>query len=239
MRESAHSVLPGYLSRQFMYLHVVYFGVLLPWRAVARHRRRPAAEAGPPPRIPFAAAVLMTVRPGALSLVVAWATGVRIFAARWPSASDFGLAVLAFAGLVLISLPSWRRAVTTKPRHIARWLPTNRNEQLLWAALCVMIGVAEEITWRGVQFALLLRLLGWWPGAVLVCALMFGVIHVSQGRRWVVGAAATALLLHGLVWATQSLYPAMMVHTAINITASLYLARYWPVDPSGQRSPLT
>ena len=208
--------------------HLVYFCLLLPARAVQQYRRKPAEPAGPPRRIPYSAGVLRTLQMGGISLVTAWAAGVRLFPAALPSVRDIGLAVASYAAMFLVSLPEWRHEVRTNARHVARWLPRNGREQLQFAGLCGVIGVTEEITWRGVQVALLQRLIGWWPLAILVCALMFGLIHLWQGRRSVFTAGGFALVLHALVWVTGSLYTAMVVHAAIDLTAAIYLVRQWP-----------
>jgi membrane protease YdiL (CAAX protease family) len=171
---------------------------------------------------------MSTLQLGLISLIVALGTGVRVFVPQWPSLRDVGLAIVAFGGTVLLSLPSWRRAVSTLASHVARWLPRNRSELVQWAGICVIIGTCEELSWRGVQFTLLLRLFGSWPAAALVCSIMFGVLHIWQGRRWIYASAALALVLQGLVWATGSLYAAMTVHMAIDFTAGIYLSRHWP-----------
>lgn len=218
------------LSRSLTLTHVTYFGFYLPWRAVQQCRRKPTEQAGPPRRLQYRVGMARTLQLGGISLVVAWVAGVPIFARVRPSASDIGLAVVACGVMILASLPPWRDAVATQARRVARWLPRDRRERLQWVVLCLIIGVTEEITWRGVQFALLLRLLGSWLPAALVGALMFGVVHVVQGLRWMYIAAAFAMVLQGLVWATGSLYLAMIIHAATDIAAGFYVARHWPRD---------
>jgi membrane protease YdiL (CAAX protease family) len=64
-----------------------------------------------------------------------------------------------------------------------------------------------------------------WP-AVLLCAATFGIGHARQGRRFVLIAALFALVFHALTLVTGSLYVAIAVHAAINITVGLRAGRW-------------
>jgi membrane protease YdiL (CAAX protease family) len=217
----------GNLSNAAAAFHIAYFGVLRPWRAAQSHRRPHLQPTKLPPRIKYSVAAIRTLQPGVISVAVASITGIVIVDPRLPTVRDMAIALATFGGIVLVSLPSWRAATRTLPVFAGRWLPRNMQEHLQWAALCVVIGVTEEITWRSVQFTLLLRVLGSWQISALVAAVMFGVLHLGQGRRWMFAAIALALAFHALVWLTGTLYAAMAVHAAIDITAAIYLAARW------------
>lgn len=49
----------------------------------------------------------------------------------------------------------------------------------------------------------------------------FSVAHIIQGRRSVAVVLVFAFGFHALVWLTGSLYVAMAVHTAYDITAGI------------------
>jgi len=84
----------------------------------------------------------------------------------------------------------------------------------------VVAGVAEEIMFRGVVFRLLEEGVGTW-GAVIVSAVLFGVLHLSNpdGTWW--GAASIAVeagILFAAVYAvTRSLWWCVGLHFAWNV----------------------
>lgn len=66
---------------------------------------------------------------------------------------------------------------------------------LVWAIGFVLVGIAEEFTFRGYAQSTLASGMGFWPAAVLLSAL-FGAIHLSNpGEGWV---GALSVMLFGL-----------------------------------------
>ena len=94
-----------------------------------------------------------------------------------------------------------------------------RAERALWAGTAFVAGVGEEITWRGVQTALLQRLTGNFLAAVAICIVMFSIAHAIQGWRGVAAIAVFAAGFHLLVWLARSLYVAMAVHFVYDLVA--------------------
>jgi membrane protease YdiL (CAAX protease family) len=88
-----------------------------------------------------------------------------------------------------------------------------------------LAGLSEEITWRGVQTALLSSLTRSLWLAAIICAISFGLGHFIQGWRSSAIIVFFALGFQGLVWLSGSLYVAMAVHVAYDITAGLSYAR--------------
>jgi hypothetical protein len=99
------------------------------------------------------------------------------------------------------------------------------GEERAWCVVAsAAAGISEEISWRGVQTALLASLIGdYWIGAAL-SAVLFALVHVSQGWRSTVQIVFVALGLQFIVWTSGTLYLAMAVHAAVNVTA-LYILR--------------
>ena len=89
----------------------------------------------------------------------------------------------------------------------------------------MLAGVSEEITWRGVQTALLINLTGHLWIAAIVCSISFGLGHSNQGWKSAVIIVCFALGFHALVWLSGSLYVAMAVHVAYDITAGITYGR--------------
>ena len=130
---------------------------------------------------------------------------------------------------VALMRPRWRRAVERRTPVGARVLhlcmPANAVERAWWIAVAVLAGISEEITWRGVQTALLTNLTGRLWIAAIICAISFGVAHMIQGWKSSAIIVFFALGFHALVWLSGSLYVAMAVHTAYDIMAGLTYGR--------------
>lgn len=123
-----------------------------------------------------------------------------------------GGALLLGAAILERTVPSFRWASRATERTIAR-LRLSRGTA---AALAVTTSVGEEVLFRGV----LLPALGMVPQALL-----FGLLHPAGRRGWSypLYAAATALLLGGLVLFTGRLLPAILAHLVVNATGLMAL----------------
>jgi membrane protease YdiL (CAAX protease family) len=203
-------------------LHVGYFGILLPLLAV-RNRKKLLDTAKPLPnrlrhfqKTTFELALLAT-----LSLMVAFVQGIRLFPRSLPPLAAVAAGVAMYAVTVGFMWPRWRRAVERRARVVHLFMPANAVERAWWVAVSVLAGVGEEITWRGVQAALVAALTGSFWIAALVCALSFALTHSVQGWKSVAIIFLFALGFHMLVWLGESLYVAMAVHVAYDLTAGI------------------
>jgi membrane protease YdiL (CAAX protease family) len=104
-------------------------------------------------------------------------------------------------------------------------MPANAPERAWWLAVALLAGVGEEITWRGVQAALAGALTGNFGIAALLCSISFALTHIVQGWKSVALIVIFALGFHTLVWLAGSLYVAMAVHVAYDITAGISYGR--------------
>jgi membrane protease YdiL (CAAX protease family) len=120
---------------------------------------------------------------------------------------------------VALVRPLWRREVERGERVAHLFMPSNATERAWRIAISALAGIGEEITWRGVQTALLVVLTGSYWVAALVCALSFGLLHIYQGWKSAALIVVLALVFHALVWLGESLYVAMAVHFAYDLTA--------------------
>ena len=87
---------------------------------------------------------------------------------------------------------------------------------LIWAAVFVMVGVAEEMTMRGYLLATLTRGMGIWPAAILL-SLLFGALHLNNAGEdpfGIVEVVCASLMLSYVIWRTGSLAMAFGVHAA-------------------------
>lgn len=89
---------------------------------------------------------------------------------------------------------------------------------LEFAALCVIIPLVEEILYRGIVYGRLRDFIGIRP-AILISALIFGIIHVNLVQF--IYASIFGLLLAYLVEYTGFVYGAALAHMAANLTSVL------------------
>jgi membrane protease YdiL (CAAX protease family) len=170
-----------------------------------------------------------------LSGLVAMDTKIDIF---WAGTLDAKALTYAFGIIVLmlVSIPlRWRFLSDERKRRALHMVPQQPSELGWWLVVSMGAGVAEELTYRGVMFALLFRLTGaWWPAA-LICALVFAVGHIYHGLA---GATIVVLFSLGMQWlvlATGSLYLAMAVHVVYDFLAGIVyvnLAKGLSLTPS-------
>jgi membrane protease YdiL (CAAX protease family) len=207
--------------------HLLIFGLLIPAAAIRSLRAVKKAPGKLPSRgTHFRTTVFLLIAFAALSLLTAKAQHVDLFVVDWRKlarAVPAGVAMYVVA--VLAMRPRWRKTVERKSPIVRLFMPTNRRERAWWIAVSILAGISEEITWRGMQTTLLDAVLGNVVAAVLLCAILFGVAHAVQGWKSVPIVTLFALGFQGLVALTGSLYLAMAVHLAYDITAGLTYGR--------------
>lgn len=194
----------------------------------------------------FQATSFTLVMFAAISLLVARAQLIVLFPRIWPPPLAVVAGVVMFVTAVAFMRPRWRRAVERRTPVGARVLhlcmPANGVERAWWIAVSVLAGISEEITWRGVQTALLSNLTRHVWVAAIICSISFGLAHMVQGWKSSTIIVFFALGFHALVWLSGSLYVAMVVHIAYDITAGLsygMLGKEFGYSPELNESPAT
>lgn len=211
--------------------HLVLFGAYLP-AAVLRNRRKVTDPSKAPlDRLRyFKQTAVMLVIFAAISLVVAQVQYIELFPATFPSLRGIGAGVLLYTAAVAYMLPRWRRAVQKRVRVVHLFMPSNAAERAWWMVVAVLAGISEEITWRGVQTALLIALTGdssyGYCVAAALASLSFGMAHMIQGWKSSAHIVVFAMGFHAVVWLSGSLYVAMAVHIAYDITAGIAYGRF-------------
>jgi hypothetical protein len=208
------------------WLHILFFGVVIPALVVVSRRRMVVGGPLPPRVAHFKSTAIHLVMFGAVSLAVARVQRVELFPTEGVHVLRGLLAgVVLYAVVVAFMRPRWERAVEQRAPAVHFFTAENRTERVWWIIVSALAGVSEEITWRGVQTALLVALTGSTVAAALLSALSFGAAHMIQGWK-----SAALIVLFGLgfqtvVWASGSLYVAMAVHVAYDLTAGLTYGR--------------
>lgn len=226
-------------------LHLAYFGIFIPVMVVRGRQKIRDTKRPLPTRLRhFQMTAFSLVMFAAMSLGVAHVEGIELFPlSRPPILAILAGVVMLFATVALMR-PLWRRAVKHRTPVRARILnlcmPANAVERAWWIAVAVLAGISEEITWRGVQTALLSNLTGrLWIGAI-ICSISFGLGHMVQGWKSSAIIVFFALGFQALVWLSGSLYVAMAVHMAYDITAGLTygrLGKEFGYSPEFKESP--
>jgi membrane protease YdiL (CAAX protease family) len=203
------------------WMHLVTFGIAVPLVVIRSKRHIESGMDLPPFEQHARLAVVQLAVFAAASVLVGWIERIELFPGRWPSGRDWLAGLALYAAAVGIMAPRWSRTVARRARVLRLFMPRTPRERTLWVLASAVAGFSEEITWRGVQFSLLWMLTDDPSVAAVVCAVMFGAAHMVQG----VGASAAIVLFafafQLLVYFSGSLYVAMAVHFAYDVTAGL------------------
>ncbi len=163
----------------------------------------------------------------AVVLLAVWAMWRRPWSSLWLGAPPWWRLAggLAFAAATAALLVAQKRAIVKRPqthdkvraalRHAAPMLPHNVAEHKAFWVVSFTAGVCEEIIYRG----FLTWYLAAWTGlvpAVLLSALVFGFSHLYLGPAQVPRAALFGLVVSGVVLASASLWPAMLLHALLD-----------------------
>ncbi|HEY8713131.1 MAG TPA: CPBP family intramembrane glutamic endopeptidase [Thermoanaerobaculia bacterium] len=207
------------------YLHLFLFGILIPISAI---RSKKLLESRPlPPRRKYFISVFIQVGCFALfSIAVAHLDRIEVFPRAFPPLRAIVAGVVFLALAVMFGWTTWRKAVLERERVVALFMPANNVERLLWIGSAALAGFGEEITWRGVQTALLTRLTGSVAVAIILAIAMFAVAHAMQGWKSVGVIAIFTAGFHALVWLSGSLYVAMVVHFIYDLIAGFSYAHF-------------
>ena len=176
-------------------------GVLIPFVVVRNYRRMVGKSLALPNRMRhFRTTAIMLVLLTSLSVVVAraeWIDLYRFDSARLPQGLAAGAVMYVLA--VVFMRPRWRRAVEQRARIVHLFMPDNRTERAWWVLVSTLAGIGEEITWRGVQTALLAYLTGSFVAGAVLSAASFGVAHYIQGWKSAATIAVFALGFQAVV----------------------------------------
>jgi membrane protease YdiL (CAAX protease family) len=141
-----------------------------------------------------------------------------------PPRLAMGLALAAaFLGLLWVQ----RRALIVRPDRLARLrgklgqveilLPRTPGERRGFALVSITAGICEELLFRGF---LMSYFAGWGlVAAVAVSSLFFGFAHIYQGMPSVPRTGIVGLVLALIVVAAGSLWPAIIIHAAIDLNS--------------------
>jgi membrane protease YdiL (CAAX protease family) len=208
------------------WFHLLYFGLIIPGMAISQARKFRDPQKPLPNRLShFQRTAFMLVFFGAISLLIARSEWMQLFPRAIPPWRALLAGILMFVVAVVLMRPRWRRAVERRTRVVHLFMPANATERAWWIAVAVLAGISEETTWRGVQAGLAMFLTKRVLIAILFCSISFAAGHIIQGWKSAVVIMVFALGFHALIWLSGSLYVAMAVHIAYDITAGISYGR--------------
>jgi membrane protease YdiL (CAAX protease family) len=176
------------------------------------------------------------------SVAVAMSQRIQLFPRELPHWPGVAGGIAMYVAAIVVMRPLWRRTVLERARIVHLLVADTKEERAWWILVSLLAGIGEEITWRGVQTALLVPLVGSYWIAAALSGVSFALAHAMQGWRSMLGIFVFAIVFQLVVVASGSLYVAMAVHVAYDITAGLAYGRlaretgYVP-DLGAQSSP--
>jgi CAAX protease family protein len=134
----------------------------------------------------------------------------------------------ALAVIIVALLWFQRRAILAKPERIEKLrerlayasplIPHTSAERLAFSWVSITAGICEEFVFRG----FLMWYFAIWTGpipAALISSAIFGFGHIYLGLRHVPQTALVGLIFALIVLATGSLWPAIVIHAAVDLNS--------------------
>ncbi len=204
---------------------ILFHTAFVPW-STYRSRGKVGAMKTLPPLAGYLQSVLISqLVLMALALLIARLCGIGLFPRIWPRPLHALVGLAVCAALVAFMFPRWKRAVEKGSRRLYFFMPRSGREKAIWVMVAAAAGVGEEIAYRGVLYALLLRLTGTWWIAALLAAVVFGAAHAFQSGRSMVIIFGFSLVFQALMLWSGALYVSMLAHFLYDVVAGLNYSR--------------
>jgi membrane protease YdiL (CAAX protease family) len=134
-----------------------------------------------------------------------------------------GALTLALLGVMAMVSRAIRSEAERRRMWVLGFLPRNWREGLSYALLGAVAAVSEELTYRGVAFAMFSILTGSALAGALLSALVFAAAHYPQGGKSMGVIFVIGLAKQALVAFTHTLWIAIVVHFTYNMLAAIQL----------------
>jgi len=201
------------MARYFLFIVLVF----VPVSGVAGYFRIRSGKPLRPKRQRYRVIIVVQFVILLITLLAARREGIELLGRQWGSPALW-LITAGYAGLIIWrGRRAWARMSADRLEKARRLLPDDPSLMRLWVGIAGMAAISEECSFRGLAYQLLVRMSFHPALAVLVCVVAFAIGHMTQGWRGVLGTFLIALIFHGLVFATHSLYLAIAFHAAFNL----------------------
>jgi len=214
-----------FIDHVFLAVLLIFPLVELRWTWPRYLARLKAGE--PNARLNFYRAIMLGEWTGVLILLATWAALGRPLAVLMlipASLTRFiaGMAVvLTLVGLLAMQNQAIRKRPEVLPkvrRKMAQaeaLIPHTCVEQWRFRAVSITAGACEELLFRGFLLWYFAVWVGVWPAAIL-SSLVFGLGHVYLGVKQIPNTALVGMIMAVIVILSGSLWPAMLLHAAID-----------------------
>ncbi|WP_415714933.1 CPBP family intramembrane glutamic endopeptidase [Maridesulfovibrio sp.] len=158
------------------------------------------------------------------------------------SRADLGLVTLPFKQLILWTIGITALGLCLDEPGFALWskllpamrlgsIPIGTDSPLYTLDMTIglaLVAISEEIIFRGLAFTALRKRKQSIPKIFLISAIIFGLIHWSQGPTAIIATAITGSGLMVCMYCTGSIYPTIIAHYVINYLSFSGLAcKFW------------
>jgi CAAX protease family protein len=168
-----------------------------------------------------------------LFVLTRWIVRARPWSALWLGTADpwrLSIGVVAVAIAIAFFVLQGRKVqkVLARPKAVARLreqlefanslAPETSSERRGFWLLSITAGICEEILFRG----FLMWLIAQWTGlitAVILSSVPFGCMHIYLGAAYVPKVTVVGLMFALIVVASGSLWPAIVIHTAMDLSS--------------------
>ena len=136
------------------------------------------------------------------------------------TALDLLLGVVSFAAIIGIEALFTTQLAAGRNAAISSLLPSTGAERLTWLLVAVSVGFCEEVVYRGYLRTQLAAFTGSSALGLILQAALFGVAHLEQGPLMALRIALYGLLLGLLAYFRCSLWPGIVGHTLLDLSAA-------------------
>lgn len=170
--------------------------------------------------------LLYSVVMGAVFMALRWSPFSRSYMQKRPWAVLIWTALLALGSIPLADAIS-SLSHAKMPLEELQLLTTIVMHPWGWIAVGVLVPIAEEMVFRGAILRTLLNLCGhrWRWGAIVLSALLFGVVHGNMAQ--LLNATLMGCLLGWLYYRSGSIAPGIVFHI-VNNSVAVLLVRMMP-----------
>jgi membrane protease YdiL (CAAX protease family) len=219
-----------------IWLIFLALAVILPWRGRVRMKKLLAMPSVSSMERLVLYASTIAFQWGAVA-VVGWRSWVHGYTAALLGLllHDRGrLAVAAIVGAAAIGIPIESRGPLQAIAE--RILPQSALELPPYLALAITAGFCEEFLYRGFAMAVFTRVgfQAWL--VVLISSVLFGLAHSYQGRGGMIMTLIVGLVLGASRIVFDSLVPAIIWHSAVDVVAGVAGPRY--LKPAAGPAPV-
>jgi len=203
----------GFWGRYFMVLALM----VMPALGVASYIRIRSGKPLPPKPRRYRSMIVFQLLLLLITVQAAREAGAPLLGRAFPGPLAWLIAGAYFVFLTVRLRRAWPKLTLERRERARIILPDHPSLMRMWVVISALAGFSEECAYRGLAFRFLTANHGSVALALLVCVVAFGVAHMTQGWRGVLGTSVIALTMHAVVFLTQSLYMAIALHAAYDL----------------------